>query len=260
MIKTDLVTAFKAIREKESYIPFHSHNYYELVYYINGQGCTQVGDESWKFSNGSFAVIPPGVEHDEGHDTECELFCIGFITEGSIEALFLNDTKHRVEAIASDIMEESLLQKSGYKDMIEARLMELAVVIKRMTGDHIAKNQARSFEYVINYLAENSHEKIVLKDLAKQMNFSYDYFQHQFKKLVGMSPQQFLIRKRIEMAHILLQEGQLNCTEIAYRCGFSNSAQFSGIYKREKGMNPTDVRKEKQEKQTSSLDTKRQKS
>ena len=37
--------------------------------------------------------------------------------------------------------------------------------------------------------------------------------------------------------------GQGGCTEIAYRCGFSNSAQFSAIFKREKGLSPQQYRK-----------------
>ena len=146
--------------------------------------------------------------------------------------------------IAKVIMEETLRQNLAYKDMIEAKLNELVVVLKRLFGGQAQKIQARSFEYVINYLAENSHEKIVLKDLATQLNFSYDYFQHHFKELVGVSPQQFLINKRVEMAKKLLKEGQLSCTEIAYRCGFSNSAQFSYIFKRETGRNPMNILRE----------------
>ena len=70
------------------------------------------------------------------------------------------------------------------------------------------------------------------------MHISYDYFQHRFKEIVGESPQQFLVRKRVEAAEGLLADGTLSCTEIAYQCGFSNSAQFSAIFKREKGITP----------------------
>ena len=96
---------------------------------------------------------------------------------------------------------------------------------------------------MINYISENYYNKIQFKNLAKQLNFSYDYFQHRFKQLTGFSPQQFLIEKRINAAENMLKENDLNCTEISYRCGFSNSAQFSAIFKQKKGITPLQYRK-----------------
>ena len=75
------------------------------------------------------------------------------------------------------------------------------------------------------------------------MNFSYDYFQHRFKEITGYSPQQFLIHRRIEAAQTMLTDNSGNCTEIAQRCGFSNSAQFSALFKRETGYSPQQWRK-----------------
>lgn len=260
MNKIELVTAWTATREKDEYVPFHSHNYYELVYYRVGQGGTQIGGTLYEFTANRFALIPPGIEHDENHYVDTEVYCIGFFMQEMLQEHFGSDEVQTIEGIARVIMEETFLQHSGYKDMIEAKLNELVVVLRRLLGGQSQKVQARSFEYVINYLAENSHEKIVLKELAEQLNFSYDYFQHHFKELVGVSPQQFLINRRVEMAKRLLKEGQFSCTEIAYRCGFSNSAQFSYIFKRETGISPKNVLREKTRKPTSSLDTKRQKS
>ena len=101
----------------------------------------------------------------------------------------------------------------------------------------------RNFEYVINYIAQNYHEKITLSSMAEQMHISYDYFQHRFKEIQGESPQQFLVHKRVEAAEQMLLNKTLSCTEIAYRCGFSNSAQFSAMFKREKGISPYQYRK-----------------
>lgn len=245
MVSNELITAWEAVREKDRYIPFHSHNYYELVYYLDSQGVTLISGKQYTFTAGTFVLIAPGEEHDERHYAEGKLFCMGFTAPIKLRTHFFADTERVVEMLVKTIVRETLQQELDYKDMIEAKLMELLVVLKRILNTQSQKNQARSFEYVINYLAENSHEKIVLKDLAKQMNFSYDYFQHHFKELVGVSPQQFLIKKRLEMAQRLLKDGQLSCTEIAYRCGFSNSAQFSHIFKRETGRNPKNVLREK---------------
>jgi len=84
----------------------------------------------------------------------------------------------------------------------------------------------------------------VLSDCAKQLNLSYDYFQHKFKAITGCSPQQFLIKQRLKASKKLLKEGELNCTEIAFRCGFSTSAQYSALFKKEYGSSPLQYQKE----------------
>lgn len=237
-----LVTAWRDVRAKEMYVPFHDHSYYELVYYYNGQGRTHIGEACHEYTNECFVLIPPGVLHDEMHDTDSDLFCIGFWAKEQLPADFYTDVQGSVARIARSIVEETISQQPGYREMLEIRLNELAVVLKRVAGKQPQRPQSKNFEYVINYIGENYHEKIQLKDFAKQLNFSYDYFQHHFKELMGVSPQQFLICKRVEAACRMLDMGQLSCTEIAYRCGFSNSAQFSAIFKRECGVSPAQYR------------------
>ena len=125
--------------------------------------------------------------------------------------------------------------------MLEIKLNEIMLHIARQennTGD------TKNFDYIINFLQENFHEHIILSDCAKQLNISYDYFQHKFKMLTGASPQQFLIEQRLLFAEKLLADGNFNCTEIAYRCGFSTSAQFSAFFKRRFGQSPLQYKKQ----------------
>ncbi len=244
MRKTDLITVWRTNRKLDEYIPPHVHIFYELVYYSRGFGVTRVGRKNCEFGSNHFILIPPGTEHEETHHADGKLYCLAFHTNEVIEGCFLRDDDLRVESIIKVIASEAFQQKSEYKEMIEAKLSELIVVINRLRGGGTQQHTAKGFDYVINYLSENFHEKIVLKDFAAKMNFSYDYFQHRFKEIVGVSPQQYLVRKRVELAERLLKEGQLSCVEIADRCGFSNSAQFSAIYKREKGVAPSKVAKQ----------------
>ena len=89
----------------------------------------------------------------------------------------------------------------------------------------------------------NYREKIVFSKLAENVNLSYDYFQHKFKKLTGCSPQAYLVKIRLEEAEKLLRINEYNCTEIAYKCGFSNSAQFSKLFKEHYSVTPREYRK-----------------
>ena len=124
--------------------------------------------------------------------------------------------------------------------MISLKLNELFLYVERSERPSINE---KNFEYVINYIQETYHDKIVLSDCAKQLNISYDYFQHRFKEITGRSPRQFLINRRLTASKELLLHSKLSCTEIAYRCGFSTSAQYSAIFNKAFGLTPMQYRK-----------------
>lgn len=236
-----LITAWGMKRAKGDQVQLHEHNYYELVYYAAGSGETSLGSEVLNFSSGTYALIPPCIRHDEQHWTNGEVYCIGFCTNRHILPALRNDTYNEVFSLVKAILTEAAQQQSGYREMIRAKLLELTVIMRRAEEDRnipVPKN----FEYVINYLSDYYYEKIILTELANHLNLSYDYFQHRFRQLMGISPQQFLLKKRLEAATAMLIDSRATCTEIAYRCGFSNSSQFAMLFKRENGVTPYQYR------------------
>lgn len=237
MRKIELITAWGASRKHGQRIYLHEHNFYELVYYCNGEGITTVGEEQYAISTNACILIPPHMSHDEYHQKDGYLYCVGFVCNEILDLEMVRDYRGDIQAIVQTIMQEVSEQPSLYREMAELKLQELILQFRRQKEKH-TKPVTKDFEYVIGYIEQNYHERIVLKDLAKQLHLSYDYFQHRFKELVGESPQQFLVHKRLETAEQFLREGNLSCTEIAQRCGFSNSAQFSTIFKKEKNVSP----------------------
>jgi len=167
---------------------------------------------------------------------------IDFDISEELPIFFGQDSSKEIHRIVTDILKESGQQLTDYKKMVEIKLNELMVVLKRSMQSSTSK--IKDFDYIIDYLTENFHEKIFLKDCAKQLGLSYDWFQHKFKAITGVSPQKFLLLNRLEEAKKLLKENNLNCVEIAYRCGFSSSAQFSMLFKRELGISPLAYRKD----------------
>lgn len=241
----NLTIAIEFFHKSGDYVPFEKHNQYELVYYHTGHGTTLIGENNYTFSKNTFVIIPPHVSHNETHYADCNLFFLQIQTDEKLPAGLFTDDQECIYKIVRGIVKETQEQHVLYKDMILIRLNELYVSLIRLYQNQNRQHlsQGKSFEYIINYITEHYHDKILFKNLAKQMNYSYDYFQHRFKELTGNSPQQYLIQRRLEEAEHLLENTELSCTDIAYRCGFSNSAQFSSIFKRENGISPQQYRK-----------------
>lgn len=239
------ITAWNHVREKGEYVAPHIHDYYELVYYPTNRGITLIDNERFDFSPQSYAIMPAEISHEETHYVTGLLYCIGFRTDVSLPTGVFEDGNGEIFQLVREIMAESYEQKHAYKEMLIAKIMELSVQLIRKEFRFSGRTEPLNFEYVLNFLTNNFSEKIVFSDLAGQLNLSYDYFQHRFRELYGVSPQQFLLQKRLSAAQRLLDNSDLSCTDIAYRCGFSNSSQFSMIFRRELGVTPSQFRKQK---------------
>lgn len=237
-----LNTVWRAERAKNIQIKPHTHNFYELVYYAQGRGRGTVGEKEYRFESDSFIIIPPDTCHSEQHFAKADVICLSFTAKAEFEEDIYSDTTGEIKELLNKLLSEAANQHYGYREMMTAIITELLISIKR--NRHLKQSSSKDFKYIINYIKENYHEKIKLTDCAEQLNISYDYFRHKFKEITGLSPQELLLEQRLNASKKALKEG-MNCTEAAYRCGFSTSAQFSMLFKNKFGISPVAYKKQK---------------
>jgi len=219
----------------------HSHKFNELVYFKKGSAVTNIGATAYNVEEGTFTIIKKDVLHDELRYGDTQTVCLIFSGEEGLKTGIYTDSSGEVLDILMYMIKEYNLKAYGQKEMMNLKLKELSLLIARMNRKE--KSLSKDFSYAINYINNNYKEKIVFTKLAEKLNLSYDYFQHSFKKVTGYSPQNYLINKRLEEAERLLRINEHNCTQIAYICGFSNSAQFSMLFKKRYSVTPREYRK-----------------
>ncbi|WNR44199.1 response regulator transcription factor [Paenibacillus roseipurpureus] len=100
-----------------------------------------------------------------------------------------------------------------------------------------------AIDFMIQYAHEHYAEDIVLEDLSKQLYLSRNYLNRMFKKAMGETFTNYMIRVRLEKAKVLLAEGKYMIYEIAEKIGYKNVAYFSAIFKKQYGMNPSELGK-----------------
>lgn len=101
---------------------------------------------------------------------------------------------------------------------------------------------ASQYKRVLDYLADNIAEPITIEDIAAEAGLSTSHFTRLFKKVVGSSPYQFLMRYRAERAAKLLGDRNIPLAEIAHRCGYADQAHFTRQFKRWQGKTPRQYR------------------
>jgi len=101
----------------------------------------------------------------------------------------------------------------------------------------------RRLRQVFDHIEDNLAENISLGDLAAVVGLSVSHFKVLFREAVGLSPHQYLIRRRVERAKNLLGEGKLSISQIATESGFAHQSHLARHMHRVLGVAPQDLRK-----------------
>jgi AraC-like DNA-binding protein len=97
-----------------------------------------------------------------------------------------------------------------------------------------------------SYIKEHFCEQIKLSDIARDVNLSPNYFHSLFTEVCGMTPHDYLVEHRINIAKNLLITADLSLSDIAERCGFKNQQYLTSVFKSKIGLSPTHFKKEHQ--------------
>ena len=75
------------------------------------------------------------------------------------------------------------------------------------------------------------------------MGISRSHLYRLFMKHISMPPNEYLTRYRIQKASLLLEASNLSVGEAAYSTGFSDQLYFSRVFKKYKGISPSQYSK-----------------
>lgn len=101
---------------------------------------------------------------------------------------------------------------------------------------------SRRVQKVKDYIDANFKDDIRLQELADLANMTPTAFSRFFKLRTGKSISEYIIDVRLGHAARMLADSTMAVVEICYRCGFNNISNFNRIFKRKKGLTPTEFR------------------
>jgi AraC family transcriptional regulator len=93
-----------------------------------------------------------------------------------------------------------------------------------------------------DHIDANIDQRISVKALARLANLSVCYFVRAFKQSVGVTPHDYLVRKRVERTMELLAATDLSLSEIALAAGFADQSHCARRFRQHVGMSPRDYR------------------
>lgn len=92
---------------------------------------------------------------------------------------------------------------------------------------------------ILEFLSENYMYDFSLEDIASFTGRSLSTFKRDFKKISKLSPEKWLIQRRLEAAREKLQEDGRTVTDVYVEVGFKNLSHFSSAFKKQYGVAPS---------------------
>ncbi len=243
---------------------FHTHDHYEFYLYVEGNVDITVEEKNYTPEPYALFIYPPGVMHrctnhndvsryerayaysrvDFLKQISTEDFPMLEIIEKAMEKhiygyrLGVKDGAGLVAQI-DDIIRNAHLTSPAEQMLNRCRMTMLLVSICQCIGVTAEEKSSSSspVHQIIAYINEHLNEPLTLDDLAARFFVSKYYLLHAFKEYADLSVHQYIIRKRIIHAQILLRDG-VSPGEAARDSGFNDYAGFYRAFVKQTGMTP----------------------
>ena len=158
-----------------------------------------------------------------------------------------SDDRELSDQLCSLLTEIYTLYRSR-KDMAEVyiylKLLTLLVRIKEYRSDTGSEDAFDdSFGAVLRYIEQNYASPITLDELAERAGYSKYHFSRMFKRRCHTSFVNYLNRRRIRAAELLLVNEDISVTDAAMQAGFSSLTTFNRVFREYKNCTPTEFRR-----------------
>ena len=230
---------------------------YLLVYTVSGSGTLTVGGKLRQLSAGYATLVDcrEGVElctvsketwrfHFVYFDSLVmegykRLLLDEFVTRRVSERLRFVRYLERIHDLASE--ENEMLRYALFSDLTSGLLLILGNSQRTVEGQRDVDSEA--VHTACRYIEENLRGDVSIDQLASLVHLSKFYFIRLFKRLMGVSPYQYLQTTRINSAKDLLLKSDFRINEIADAVGFSSATRFTRFFSESVGVSPSEFRK-----------------
>jgi AraC-like DNA-binding protein len=93
---------------------------------------------------------------------------------------------------------------------------------------------------ILDFMNENYMYNLSMEEIASYTGRSLASFKRDFKKVSPLSPEKWLIEKRLTVAHDKIRNDGMNVSDACFETGFKNLSHFSRVFKQRFGYAPTE--------------------
>ncbi|MCO6462230.1 MAG: helix-turn-helix domain-containing protein [Saprospiraceae bacterium] len=254
--------------------PIHCHPEYEITLILGVSGVRLVGDHTEQFDDHDLVLLGPylyhkwtGDEYDNGILKKYRVVTIQFSMDLFEGPIFQKQQFHRIKKMldnsirgirfeGDDFLQAMkkitrLTNERGFINILEFfELLEFLSNAKQYRylasegfTPETLKWDSKRIQHAYHYIIKNfAKPKLKLATVANLINMSESAFSHFFKKYTNKNFTEFLTDVRIGHACKSLLSTDETISQIAYKSGFNNIANFNRLFKKYKDCTPFEYR------------------
>lgn len=130
------------------------------------------------------------------------------------------------------------------KDIANLKITEAVSILRFIDptiDDMLANFEEPGKIDLADYMEKNFMFNIPIEKFGYLTGRSLTTFKRDFKKAFDTTPQKWLTRKRLELAHYQFVEKKMKPVDVCYEVGFENLSHFSFAFKKHFGYTPTEL-------------------
>ncbi|OGV70131.1 MAG: hypothetical protein A2283_14335 [Lentisphaerae bacterium RIFOXYA12_FULL_48_11] len=234
---------------------------YGRLYYIKkGAGYIRSYGKEYRLLPGHVYLVPPRGDFAYGCTNDLQIWWLHF-TATILSCIDLFDhLPYNTDVVPREKMQfEKLLlrlidihgseradEQLEYSGML---LQFLSMFFHDQEEKSLTQKQETRIRFlpVLKYIDEHLGEGIAIDTLAKMANYEKSHFSTVFSSLLGTPPSQYVIRKRVEQAQLMLRRSDIKLEALAEQLGFSDAFHLSKVFKRVTGHSPSEYRNMRRE-------------
>ena len=251
------------------HVPAHQHDFYEFYCLLNGSFVFNVEGRRYPLEPGCFLLVQPGEAHWpelEGPPRNLERIVL-WLNPKFIDSLsvFLprtigtfGENLQREQLIVPDEQNYQIILNLLYSLLYEKNrddadssylchliLSQLLIQICRLLNQRQVPPEKPNSRYggimkVREYINGHYREPLSVNDLAQHFYMDKNTLTRQFKRIIGVTPGDYIRRKRLENAHILIRQGY-GMQTAGYTSGFTDYSAFYRAFRQYYGQSPSEL-------------------
>lgn len=256
--------------------PPERHDFWEFVYVDSGSIMAVTDGVATKLSQGQIIFHEPNEPHSHISDNEVSnnMLVISFTTHSpamsffakkiftldktskTLLTLFAEEAKNALGEIPGDYKKKEALDfssaKFGSAQLLTCFLTEFLIRLIRsgtQMGSKIVQSeenrtiaQTSIAEMIVEYMNENLHKNLTLRDICSHFMLEKSQLSHIFKNNIGTSVIGYYNKLKIKEAKRLLRNGDLTVSQISDMLGYSCIHTFSRAFKAQVNCSPTEYK------------------
>ena len=264
-----IYSLFKRHYDKGHHFLGEMHNFWEVVYVIDGEVIISADENVHNFKSGDIIFHKPLELHKFNvvGENGATLLIFSFDMAGelckkmerrayhldkygrSIVKCFLNflDLEREKYPQAESNITYSDFHSFYSQDDIFLQTVSIYIsgIILSLASDvstlpKTKTHETELFKAALEIMNKKISETLSVDDLANELNMSVSSLKRLFDKYAGMSVHKYFLTLKIKTATVLLKSGML-VNEVSDALGFSSQGYFSATYKRETGITPSQI-------------------